>query len=312
MSLDLLDAPLRLTWDLHGPEGPATMSLARIVARSAAAARIFFVVLEEVPLCHPGFAELLDLLHEGGCRVTAICRGNEEELAAAAGGPLPDDILLDAGDFLRPEHQDWDGLGAALEGLRAAGADPGLLLVPTSANLHLIPALAELCRARSVGRFKLPNARIGANFPGALTPPLEPPALADLQRQLGSEAAAVGRELALEVHDLFLWQILYPDGGGERSEYGGCQAANSVAYVNAAGDLYPCSSWPRRIGSLAESSLEELWNSPRRLEIRAAVAAVPEGCRGCRDFPLCFGACRGLGEVFAPGAPRDPACSGPR
>jgi len=312
MSLDLLDAPLRLTWDLHGAADPVPMDIAREVARKLAAAGVFFVFLEEEPLAHPGFAELLALLRDGHCRVTAICRGTEIELAAAGNGPLPDDLLLDAGRFAAQGAVDKPALLAALRTLRNAGADPGLLLVPNTANLHSLPVLADFCRDQGVGRFKLPNVPIDANFGRSCEPPLDPAALREFRSSLAAAGADLGRGLALEVHDLFLWEILFPEGGGERSEYGGCQAGNSVGYVDAAGDLYPCSSWPRRIGSLLEHSLDDLWHSAERFAIRDRIAAVPAGCRGCRDYPVCFGACRGLAEAFAAGAERDPACSGPR
>ncbi|GAB6082003.1 hypothetical protein JCM30471_09170 [Desulfuromonas carbonis] len=141
---------------------------------------------------------------------------------------------------------------------------------------------------------------------------MPPVALREFQSSIAAAGSDLGRGLALEVHDLFLWEILFPGGGGERSEYGGCQAGNSVGYVDASGDLYPCSSWPRLIGSLLEHSLDELWHSAQRLAIREQIATVPAGCRGCRDYPVCFGGCRGLAETFAHGTERDPACDGPR
>ena len=312
MSLDLLDAPLRLTWDLPAGPVPVAMDIAREIARKVATAGVFFVFLEEEPLAHPGFAEILALLRAGSCRVTVVCGGTAIELAAAGNGPLPDDLLLDASRYIDGSGVNSAALLGALRALRKVGADPGLLLIPNTANLHSIPVLADFCRNHGIGRFKLPNARIDATFGRSSAPPLQAAALRQFQAAIAGAGPDLARELLLEVHDLFLWEILFPAGGGERSEYGGCQAGNSVGYVDRVGDLYPCSSWPRRIGSLLDHSLDDLWHSGERLAIRDQIAAVPAGCRGCRDYPVCFGGCRGLAETFARGSERDPACDGPR
>lgn len=315
MPLDLLDTPLRVTWDLHDRGVPAEAAVARTVAGRLVEAGVFFVTLEQQPLLHPRCAELLAQLRQGGCAVQVHCAATPAELEAAAGGFGSVTLLLDAAAFADGRTQlDVTGLGAALERLRQARCEPALVLTPNRTNLHLLPALFDFAHATGIGRIKLPNTRVDASFgAGERERPLTAADL-DRHRSLLAAVAAQQAGLALEVHDLFLWEIFFPAGGAEgRGEYGGCQAGNSLAHVAASGLVYPCSSWPEPIGSLREQTLDVLWQAPLRRQLRQAVESVPPGCAGCRDYPLCFGGCRGLSRTFLPdGDGRDLLCAGRR
>lgn len=315
MPLDLLDAPLRVTWDLHGPHGAAPAAVTRSVAARLVEAGVFFVALGARPLVHPDAADLFSRLRAGGCRLTLACSGSGEELAGLAAVAAADTILIDAAPFLQADGIDTVALAGVLETLRRRAMTPGLQLVPTRTTLPLLPALFDFCRAHGVTEVKLPNTPV----PAAVTPAwqaelLDPAALADFRAALGPDPASVARGLTLEVHDLFLWEILLPPGSSAgRGEYGGCQAGNSLAHIDAAGVLYPCASWPQPLGSLVTSTLEELWATPARLALRDEVAAIPPGCRGCCDYSSCFGGCRGLSRTVAPAASgRDLLCVAPR
>jgi GeoRSP system SPASM domain protein len=159
----------------------------------------------------------------------------------------------------------------------------------------------------------LPNAKIGASFRRSAAERLSPGDVERLKVRLGPDAAARRAGVSLEIHDLFLWEILYPAGGEGRGEYGGCQAADSLGHVDADGWLHPCSSWPLRLGSLLERGVAEIWASPGRMAVRGEIAAVPAACLGCRDYPLCLGGCRGLAKVVNDHPDgRDPLCPAPR
>lgn len=312
--MDLLDSPLRVTWDLHGPRGPADPDEALGVARALASAGVFFVTLEERPLAHVAVAEILSSLAAGGCRVLLVCDGTSPEMAALHGDLPLQALLLDARHYLAGTALDATALGRAVETVRQKGFDPGLLLTPLAGNVHLLPDLLAFCRNHQVGRIKLPNVKIDASFRHASAADLLRPAdLERLRSQLGADPLVLHAGLALEVHDLFLWELLFPGREDGRSEYGGCQAANTLAHVDAAGDLYPCSSWPQRLGSLLRQPLEEIWLSAKRFQVREAITAVPTGCGACRDYSLCLGGCRGLSLAFCGDCGgRDPLCSGPR
>jgi GeoRSP system SPASM domain protein len=252
-------------------------------------------------------------LKAGGCRTTVLCQGGRDELEALESSALPDEVLLDAGPFTGGQGIDAGALAETLDRLRAAGCDPGLAFVPAAGKLEFLPGLADLCRALGISRFKLPNLRIDDSLtPPAGGAPLRPGDIVALRESLGNLAGQLGRGLHLEVHDLFLWEVLFPEGGGERSEYGGCQAGNSLGYVNAAGTLFPCTSWPEAIGSLLTVPLTDLWACKKRYGIRERIRATPAGCVGCRDLPVCFGGCRGLALCGYGNQGRDPGCAGPR
>jgi radical SAM protein with 4Fe4S-binding SPASM domain len=313
MTLDLLDTPLRATWDLHGADGrPARFAAA--VAEALSEGGVFFATLEKRPLAHPEIASILSTLADTGCRTLLVCNGDEEELRTLEGPLSIGALFLDAASFIRGGKLDFVRLGEVLERLRGRGFDPSLLLTPLRGTVGFLPDLLSFCRERGVGKFKLPNLGIDASFCHSRRDEfLSAEDLSTLKKSVGDDPRAFRRGIALEIHDLFLWEILFPGGEEGRSEYGGCQAGNSLAHVDAEGRLHPCSSWPSPLGSLVGSSLAELWQSPLRMAIRAEIAATPAGCAGCRDYPLCFGGCRGLSRTLR-GNPdgRDPLCSGTR
>jgi GeoRSP system SPASM domain protein len=205
-------------------------------------------------------------------------------------------------------------LREVLARLRQGGVETTLRLTPLKSNLHVISALSGFCREAGGERFKLPNARIGDTF-NSLSPADLPrwPDLEAFRESWVRSAPELPETLQLEIHDRFLWEIMTPGADQARSEYGGCQAANSLAHVDAVGTVYACAAWPEPLGSLRCATLDDIWRSPVRMAIRARIAQVPAGCLGCRDYPLCLGGCRGLGELLnQSGGGRDLMCREPR
>ena len=315
MGLDLLDAPVRLTWDLHGPGQPLAEREMLAIARQIGDGGVFFVTLEERPLLHAAIASIVATLTAAGCQVQLACTGSAAELAtlAALRAPLPG-VQLDLKAFLAEGELDADRLEQVLSHLEQLGAEPMLRLTPLAANLAVIPKLLNYCTTHGVRRLKLSNARIGDSFP-ADSPGQLPrwPALEAFRVLWANEAAQVPESLQLEIHDRFLWEIMTPELEQTRSEYGGCQAGNSLGHVDAAGTVYACAAWPEPLGSLLVATLEEIWRSPGRLAIRQRIAETPAGCLGCRDYALCLGGCRGLGDCHnREHGGRDPMCRTPR
>ncbi|BCR05338.1 GeoRSP system SPASM domain protein [Desulfuromonas versatilis] len=313
--MDLLDTPLRVTWELHGTRESTPAEEPLRIAERLCAAGVFFVTLEERPLAHPRIHEILQVLSHGGVRILLVFTGSAAEVAGLVPGLPLDALLLDAGAILSGNGENFSDLARVVEQARENGYQPALQMTPHRGNLHLLLPLLEFGRDLGVGRIKLPNTRIGDRFsPSAAAGIPGPDELEKLRRLLGPDPENHRRGVNLEVHDLFIWELLFPRGEqGGRSEYGGCQAANSLGHVDAEGHLLPCSSWPEKLGSLHQHSLEELWSSPKRLQIRQEIAEVPQGCRGCRDYPLCLGGCRGLARFFNREAGyRDLMCREPR
>ncbi len=308
MRLDLLDTPLRVTWEFCSGEFCLPADKLRHVAGRLTEAGVFFVTLQKGAPRHPATGEIIAMLSAGGVRVSLIAQPAELSLVES-NWPLQE-LFIDAGGWLDGASAQEE-LGAAAQIGREKGFSPAFLAVPLASRLARLPQLFALCREHDVGRLKLPNISVDGNL-GDLERGKLPTAeeLFDLRKKIG-DAAESRRGLELEVHDLFLWEIL-SRGDAERGEFGGCQAANSLAHIDAQGDIFPCSSWPLRLGSLCETSLEAIWQNERRYRIRRDIEHLPAGCAGCSDYALCIGGCRGLAVSFSDRDARDPGCAGRR
>lgn len=314
MGLDLLDTPVRLTWDFPAAApGPAAADLPAIAGRIVDGG-VFFVTLQGHPLLHSALAEVLALL--AGCQLQVVCRGGAEDVARLAQLPSPRaQLLLDAAAFVDPRQGVAKGrLLSAVAALREAGYDPHLILTPLRNNLCNIVDLVRFCSEHKLAKFKLPNAHIGDSFhdyPAADLPRW--PDLARFRESWRTFAKDACQLPAMEIHDLFLWEIMTPGLQQNRAEYGGCQAANSLGHVDEQGIVHPCAAWPQPLGKLPDQSLDEVWAAPARLAVRAAIDQTPQGCHGCTALGICFGGCRGLARhLNRAGGERDIMCPGPR
>ncbi len=312
MPIDSLDTPLRVTWDLCAPEMSASDADAQKVAERLAEAQLFYVTLERTPLLHPSFKAIADMLAAAGCQLLVVSRGSSAEMSALTALPVGATLLLELDDFVGPTGVDYRELEKACNAIRQAGVSFGLSLIPTRERLALIGSILQFCLQQQIPRFKLPNRRINDNFSAANRSELVRPEDVDLFRQQAADFPDFQAHLQLDVHDLFLWEILFPDGGVARSEYGGCQAANSLAHIDTFGVVHPCVSWPQPLGSLLDASFYDIWQAAARKAVRAGIASVPTGCVGCRDYDLCFGGCRGLSRIDPDFNGRDLMCEGTR
>ncbi len=296
MAVDLLDAPLRISWDICPPgQSPLNRQQLLLVADQLSAAGVFFVTLEEAPLAHPEIQGLLEALRQGGCQVSLLSKVSPAELEVLAQLGSDFNLFVDVDRFCSAGQLDAPALATALKQVQQTHADPALLWTPSRGQLALLPELLKFCSHQQVSRLKLPNQKIGVNPKKSQLDNLpDCTDLGELEKSIAAGDLPARNGLQLEVHDLFLWELLQPLTGGQRSEYGGCQAANSLGHISVAAELFPCSSWPEPLGSLLENELLDLWQSASRLQIREAIQQVPVGCDGCRDYQVCFGGCRGL------------------
>lgn len=117
--------------------------------------------------------------------------------------------------------------------------------------------------------------------------------------------AQVLRSKKIRVHDFVLAKTL----GLEGTEPHGCEAANSVVFIDRKERVYPCETLMIPMGDLNNEDLDAIWASPVRYRIRKTVAALPGLCQSCSDLSRCQGGCRGAvyhlnGHYNAP----DPSC----
>ena len=315
MGLDLLDTPVRLTWDfLDYATGQVGICLPAI-ADSIADGGVFFVTLQGSPLLHPALEEVLDVL-SGGCQLLISCRGSADELERLKQLSLAGcQVLLDVSGFIDVNHDVVsDRLLVVVQALRKLGLEPVVTLTPLRNNLCNIPELLRFCSEHQITKLKLPNAHIGDTFQGYSTTDL--PRWQDLDsfRKIWLDFMENPCQLpTLEIHDLFLWEIMTPGQQQSRGEYGGCQAGNSLSHVDSQGVVHPCAAWPKALGKLPDQSLEDIWSGSERMAVREQISQVADGCRGCSDLDICFGGCRGLAfHLNKSGKGRDLMCYGPR
>ncbi len=134
------------------------------------------------------------------------------------------------------------------------------------------------------------------------------PDVGEFSGEVLSELMALSKVLRagqVRVHDFILTNAL----GLEGVEPQGCEAANSMAFIDREGRVYPCETLMVPMGDLNREKLDAVWASPLRDRIRRDVGSVPGLCSACPDLVRCKGGCRGavyhlMGHYGAP----DPLC----
>jgi GeoRSP system SPASM domain protein len=315
MGLDLLDAPVRLTWDFSEIDHEQRASHLSAIAHCIADGGVFFVTLQGTPLRSSAIEEVFKVL-SSKCQLLLTCHGRSDELSRLALLPkTSSQLLLDTSNFIGTNRAvDTGRLLSVVETLRQRQYEPVFALTPLRNNLCNIPDLVRFCSEHKITKFKLPNANIGDSFHEYS--PAELPLWQDLDsfRETWMEFLEESCPLpTMEIHDLFLWEIMTPGQQQNRGEYGGCQAGNSLGHVDPRGVVHPCAAWPQPLGRLPDQSLEDIWADDERLAVCEHISRTPEGCHGCADLDICFGGCRGLAfHLNRSRGERDLMCSGPR
>ncbi len=177
--------------------------------------------------------------------------------------------------------------------------------IPSRGSLNDLPRLLEICLREGCG-LTLPNRP--ADDITAQGKDLMPD-MRELDESslpgLKKAAAQLGRE-RLRVHDFIISAAMDLDG----PEPLGCEAGNSIAFLDNDGTVYPCSSLLVKMGDLSRETLAAIWAKPIRSRIRKDVGNLPGVCDGCPVLEDCRGGCRGIvyhlkGHFGAP----DPLCA---
>lgn len=70
----------------------------------------------------------------------------------------------------------------------------------------------------------------------------------------------------------------------------GCSACEGLISIDPKGNVLPCSSWPEPMGNLLKEDFKSIWFNKRSTWIREKESA-PKGCKECKNFAVCQGAC---------------------
>jgi len=197
---------------------------------------------------------------------------------------------------------------------RSLADDSFLGLTPEEAAFSWFPRRGKMAdllplletAARTGCGLTLPNRPAGVikaegsyAFPGA----------GELTRKLLSELESVKGRLRpdqVRVHDFILAKALGLGGIEPR----GCEAANSIVFIDPVGRIYPCQTLMIPMGDLNRDKLDAVWASEIRKRIRREVGSLPGSCSSCLYLDRCQGGCRGAvyhlaGNYEAP----DPFCA---
>ncbi|UCD36603.1 MAG: GeoRSP system SPASM domain protein [Nitrospiraceae bacterium] len=167
-------------------------------------------------------------------------------------------------------------------------------------NFRNIPDILSFCLSHDLSRLVFPMQRLTAGNRCVYIGREEGRALSERLKGMHLE------RMNITIHDPFLWKIFYPDVSFPG---GGCQAANTMAYISPDGSVYPCPSLPVRLGSVTDTSLKKILLSAHKKELRGRLVQPPEECLPCGERDQCLGGCRG--RVFALSGSltgQDPAC----
>ena len=288
--------PVRIRWTVDFRERCGRSK--RIARRIAEASPLFVELHLSGKRGISALPGILAELQKAGPRVSAhlpILPGAAE----FAGRGYPVDFVWDVGGTAGFLSRLPDGAGAAS-------------FVPDAETAEELPDVVSEFAESGLSELHLPNVNaVRAIAAGGQVPIPGIGALQAAAAAISSRALPLGGK-RLFVHDFFLWKALsaaFPGATGERVEFAGCQAGTALAYVDWEGNVYPCDSLPVRLGNIAEAAFEEVWGSPARARLVAAIASTPSGCDGCAEYRGCLGGCRGMGYLAAGSldAP-DPAC----
>ena len=164
---------------------------------------------------------------------------------------------------------------------------------PDEETIHLLPEVLEDFAESDAKELHLPNVNaIRALAAKGHIPVPSSGQFREVSQKLAPSRISLGGK-RIVVHDFFLCRLLrnvFPEEGGKRVKFSGCEAGTRLAYVDWDGNVYPCDSIPIRLGNLLETPWERIWRSPQRMRVVEAIHSVPVDCDSC----IAHSGCRGL------------------
>jgi radical SAM protein with 4Fe4S-binding SPASM domain len=104
------------------------------------------------------------------------------------------------------------------------------------------------------------------------------------------ELKHVAEDLGLK----FLWYSPLPMCKFNPIAYGlgnkSCAAITGLLSIDPMGNIIPCSSWRKPVGSLLRQSFLDIWQS-KGMQFYMNTEYAPSECGGCMEFEMCKGAC---------------------
>ena len=190
---------------------------------------------------------------------------------------------------------------AGLANLRDAGLPVHTNTTVCRENLHDVPRFPEFVRdVLRLDRFSMNLVIPTGSAPLRAGPPVLYSEIAKVLPELVRRSRDAGVELMWYSPTPLCMFNTIAEGLGNK----GCAACDGLVSVGADGSVLPCASWDRPVGSLLDSTFQDIWQSPEARSMRAKEHAPPH-CRDCEHLPVCHGACPlywrevGYGELDA-------------
>ncbi len=182
--------------------------------------------------------------------------------------------------------------------LREKGLDVGVSFYLSRENWKDLPAVTLCCGQNQIKELKIPIRR-ASDGTFYFSPE-------ETMRISGELEGIDMSKLKMTIHDPFLWELFH---GRENPNEEGCNAGRTMMYIDENYDLSPCPIMPVSLGSLRDSSLQELFVSEQRKQVRKDLAITPLDCTVCTKSLLCKGGCRGRAFIVHHTFNyQDPAC----
>ncbi len=297
MNLKDLSSPIRIYWDIDSAKQPIFYDERRIAEEITANKILSLQLTESAPVLSQSCIAILDSLKDTTVAISLVAP--IEALDAQALRLLR--CLPINAIFVSTASQ--DDLRSVADIVRQTGGKPavGISYPVTRANFHKLPNMLMSCIAQNIASFVLPMQRLTGNeecFSLSL----------EERHELTVRLSGLdmpGR-MKIIIHDPFLWRAFYPT---TRFPDGGCQAANTMLYISPEAEIYPCPTFPFKLGNLSNKSLKYIINSNVKKELRKALISSPAACLNCSELSQCMGGCRGRAYKIKKSLLQpDPAC----
>jgi len=201
----------------------------------------------------------------------------------------------DAGthDQLTARAGSFESTLAGIRNLQSAGISVQTNTTITAENAPLAPGMPAFLKSLGIERFAMnlyiPRERTGLR--AALDHDADP--LFFPYSRIGPVIDAV-RTAARAEGLVFYWYSPTPHclynpiarGLGNKS----CAAMDGLLSVSPSGDVLPCSSYPKPMGSLLRDGFRAIWFSPEARHFKQKEYA-PAECAGCESLRACQAAC---------------------
>lgn len=273
-----LSTPITIYWDLK-PDEPVSDSLQKTCADIVVVRPLMLQLLDPSPELSDGARFVIETLRVSPLAITlTVTHSSLKTLGDEAIVRLGIKELLvmvdHATDLEKIPVQNLTGVSCSV----------------TNGNWRELPAIVSGCRQRGITRLVLPMQRLyDAASPFLLTK------LEQEQLAFALESAGGVSDLKMTIHDPFLWRAFNPETPFPQ---GGCQAANTMIAISPDKGVYPCPTFPERLGVLGATDLREILASPYKKSLRQSILSSPQACSACHELAICKGGCRGRSFVL--------------